>query len=228
MIVHRVDLKWSLWSADESTWEERNAVEALAAMKDAAAGGEVVRIHTTPRKEGRYGTVEIGCRPDHFKAEYDRLLPELNKAYDALDDDGKERVARLDDLFHAGDRAGLIAWAQETLPDAFRAPEPPAPTNVAYVRFQAIWDAPRDLVPDSVPEDRREEIEELIRVWLYDNTGGFADDPDDSIGAQIEADVTADSFEELLSDIDEIEAALIDREKQNSAALDAFLAEMLS
>jgi len=221
MTVHRIDLKWSLWSVNEETWEERGASKALAAMKAAAAGGDPVTVHTTPGKEIRYGTVTIGRRPDHFMAEHARFLPQLTAAYDRLSEEQRAEAEALEAAFFDGDRAGFIAWAQEQVPEAFTTPEPPAPTNVAYVHFCALWDDPADLVPDSVSEERREEVEDQIRSWLA-NGAGF-DESGDAVGAQIDAEVEAGDFAELLRDIDEIENALLEREAANSKALDEFL-----
>lgn len=57
-----VDLKWSLWSKDESTWEERQP-GLLARMEAAFNGtGPKLEITTAPRKEIRYGSVTISKR----------------------------------------------------------------------------------------------------------------------------------------------------------------------
>lgn len=57
-----VDLKWSLWSKDESTWEERSP-GLLARMREAFNGtGPALEINTAPRKEIRCGFVTISKR----------------------------------------------------------------------------------------------------------------------------------------------------------------------
>lgn len=54
-----VDLKWGLWSPDKSIWEER-APGVWKKLERAFKGtGPAVTVHTAPRKEIRYGTVEV-------------------------------------------------------------------------------------------------------------------------------------------------------------------------
>jgi hypothetical protein len=70
-----VDLKWSLWSAECVTWEDYGYGEALRLMEEALGGGEPVTIHTAPRKEIRYGSVEVGEKIAfiQFRTEWDEL-----------------------------------------------------------------------------------------------------------------------------------------------------------
>jgi hypothetical protein len=69
---HRVDLKWSLWSANEGSWEDY-APDALAALKAGIDDGEMlkhggyIRILTAPRKEIRSGEVCIFAHEGHIK-----------------------------------------------------------------------------------------------------------------------------------------------------------------
>lgn len=51
-----IDLKWSLWSADEGYWEER-APAALVMLR--GMNENTLVIKTSPKKEIRYGTVTI-------------------------------------------------------------------------------------------------------------------------------------------------------------------------
>lgn len=70
---HRVDLKWSLWSANEGSWEDY-APDALAALKAGIEDGEMlehggyIRILTAPRKEIRSGEACIFAHEGHIKA----------------------------------------------------------------------------------------------------------------------------------------------------------------
>ncbi len=71
---HRVDLKWSLWSARVGCWEEY-APETLALLRAGIEGGHMLEdgwncvIHTAPRKEIRCGTVEIYARDGRIFAD---------------------------------------------------------------------------------------------------------------------------------------------------------------
>lgn len=67
--VIRVDLKWSAWSKDHGCWDDHapGIWEKLAALPI----GQVVTVRSSPRKEIRYGTVEIShvahpTRPEGF------------------------------------------------------------------------------------------------------------------------------------------------------------------
>lgn len=53
-----VDLKWGLWSRDFSTWDDQ-APGVLIDLFDALIRGETVTIRTAPRKEIRFGSVDI-------------------------------------------------------------------------------------------------------------------------------------------------------------------------
>src|SRR5512137_184625 len=84
MISKRVDLKWSLWSADPDYWEEHDGGEVLAAMRAALAGGDVVEVVTAPRKEIKFGRVLVGEGRANvsFRSEWDSisdLLGELGE-----------------------------------------------------------------------------------------------------------------------------------------------------
>lgn len=87
-----VDLKWSLWSADWMTWNEKTGQPDLEAepgymwkrMEQAFDGSaRPVRVHTAPRKEIRFGTVYItqGQAEVDFEAVWDEAycLVELVK-----------------------------------------------------------------------------------------------------------------------------------------------------
>ena len=71
---HRVDLKWSLWSADEAHWQEY-APETLALLRAGITDGHMLEsgegctIRTGPRKEINYGTVSIYPRDGHLFAD---------------------------------------------------------------------------------------------------------------------------------------------------------------
>jgi len=71
---HRVDLKWSLWSARVEHWEEY-APETLALLRAGIEGGHMLEsgegcvIRTAPRKEIRHGTVEIYPRDGRIFAD---------------------------------------------------------------------------------------------------------------------------------------------------------------
>lgn len=55
-----VDLKWSLWSAERSTWQDKGLEKHLRAMEDAFVGRtKEFTVHTAPRKEIRYGRVTV-------------------------------------------------------------------------------------------------------------------------------------------------------------------------
>jgi len=225
MKEHRVDLKWSLWSEDPGTWEEY-APAALADMEAAAAGGEAVRIYTAPRKEIRYGMVDIPpSGKDIMDQEYDRWLPRLEKVYAQLPPAKKKRVEQLDADFHEGKRAGFIAWAQGHFPTAFTRRAPIA-TNTAYVFFRTIWDAPYELVPDEIPDEARDMAEARIVEWFY-NSYGFDESGEDPIGAAIDTTVTARSFEDLMAQIDGVEAALLSLDNDSANAFDNFLADLV-
>lgn len=57
--MEAVDLKWSLWTADRGIWDEY-APGAWSEMRKAFFGkSDEVTVHTAPRKEIRYGTVEV-------------------------------------------------------------------------------------------------------------------------------------------------------------------------
>jgi len=58
-----IDLKWSLWSADEAVWEEY-APDTLSHLRSYLEGedsdsGDIFCIHTAPRKEIRFGHVTL-------------------------------------------------------------------------------------------------------------------------------------------------------------------------
>lgn len=91
----KVDLKWSLWTEDESTWEEYRAKDVLEKVKAAFEGGEQFTVYTAPRKEIRYGSVTVskGKAVVEFNAVWDSpqsLLPdglwENDLAVDAVHD----------------------------------------------------------------------------------------------------------------------------------------------
>jgi hypothetical protein len=70
-----VDLKWALWSAERITWEDNGHGDALRQMEAALGGGETVTVLTAPRKEIRYGRVEVGEKTAfvQFRTEWDEL-----------------------------------------------------------------------------------------------------------------------------------------------------------
>ena len=53
----KVDLKWSLWSADKETWEER--APSVWSQLEEMTPGDSSTIESAPRKEIRYGSVTI-------------------------------------------------------------------------------------------------------------------------------------------------------------------------
>ena len=109
----RIDLKWSLWSADIEHFEEY-APETLKHLKAGFDGafaeyGDYVVIVTAPRKEIRYGKVTIDPKTDRvtvtFRAEWDDdqeeqgvwesdefELPETLEEFMKLVDDAEARL----------------------------------------------------------------------------------------------------------------------------------------
>jgi hypothetical protein len=109
----RIDLKWSLWSADIEHFEEY-APETLKHLRAGFAGdfaeyGDYVVITTAPRKEIRYGKVTIDPKTDRvtvtFRAEWDDdqeeqgvwesdefELPETLEEFMKLVDDAEARL----------------------------------------------------------------------------------------------------------------------------------------
>lgn len=63
----KVNLKWSLWSKDQDTWEEY-APGVLKQIKEIVESGEFATVHTAPSREIRYGTVVIWKTLDVFRA----------------------------------------------------------------------------------------------------------------------------------------------------------------
>lgn len=81
MQKHNVDLKWSLWMASEAEFAERVEEGVLDDMKKAFAGEiEECQINTAPKKEIRYGKVNIYEGGAHVELSY-----EWDEPYEFLD-----------------------------------------------------------------------------------------------------------------------------------------------
>jgi hypothetical protein len=98
-----VDLKWSLWSADEATWEECAPdiwVKMLAAYLGVA---QPLVVFTAPRKEIRGGRVTIrpGAAEVSFRCTWDDI-PSLMDTY-GLDAENEELRADVTTYFEGGD-----------------------------------------------------------------------------------------------------------------------------
>lgn len=65
----KVDLKWSLWSADKKHWEQHapRVWEDIEKLK----AGQKMHVRTAPRKEIRYGSAVIKRHPDCYVAAVD-------------------------------------------------------------------------------------------------------------------------------------------------------------
>jgi hypothetical protein len=84
MKEYSIDLRWSLWAAYPEEFDSPRAQEALAAMRAAFEGGvfadeEEVTIHTAPKKEIRFGRVEVfeGGAKVEFSFEWDEPYEQL-------------------------------------------------------------------------------------------------------------------------------------------------------
>lgn len=87
-----VDLKWSLWTTDESIWQDY-----APGVLDKIKRGEVAVLRTAPRKEIRYGDVEFldnGKVLVNFRTEWDEPYDLANTLCPAGDDEAEvERIA---------------------------------------------------------------------------------------------------------------------------------------
>ena len=114
--VRTVDLKWSVWSMDKAYWEEyspgtwdwmREWFDASLddGNPESAGLSEGPRIvHTAPRKEIEFGTVEIlpGEAHIHFYTEYDEgIRKEAPHIFDTIE------AETFDELMHLIDHRAL-------------------------------------------------------------------------------------------------------------------------
>lgn len=103
-LVFAVDLKWSLWTTNERIWRDRAPdawMPLRAGIEDGCLeeSGDRLVIHTAPRKEIRFGTVELWFDGEHnrlkatinFSAEWDEV-PDLLDAlgFDRCDKQAEE------------------------------------------------------------------------------------------------------------------------------------------
>ena len=94
-----VDLKWSLWTTDESIWEDY-----APGVLDKIKRGEVSVLRTAPRKEIRYGKVEFlsgGSVLVDFRSEWDEPYDLANTLCPAGDDEAE--VARIAEYLRSRD-----------------------------------------------------------------------------------------------------------------------------
>jgi hypothetical protein len=94
-----IDLRWSLWTADEDGFAENDHNQkVLDAMKAAFAGGRPVTVNTAPKKEIRFGSVDItkGTANVHFSFEWDEDYEHLYRVEEIAPDlsPKEERDAR--------------------------------------------------------------------------------------------------------------------------------------
>lgn len=88
-----VDLKWSLWSQYEEHWRDYSREgEVWDAMRASFLGcGPNVKIWTAPRKEIRYGLVNVShrCADGYFRTEWDEphALADTLGLLDGMSDD---------------------------------------------------------------------------------------------------------------------------------------------
>lgn len=57
---------------------------------------------------------------DYWNAEFDRILPQLNAAFDRLPEPEQAKTQELEATFNHGDREPFIQWARSVVPDAFQ------------------------------------------------------------------------------------------------------------
>jgi len=88
----------------------------------------------------------------------------------------------------------------------------------AHADFVAVWDSPADLAPD----DASDEDVQCVAEWFEEYHDG---DPESPVGAHVEEDVEAATFDELMVKIDACEDRLLEEEKERSKSFDEFLAE---
>lgn len=100
-IEFEVDLKWGLWDTDESIWEDcegESGKEIYQKMREAFKGeGAPVTIQTAPRKEIRFGTVDIyeGGASVKFHTHWDSpwdLLPDCLPDDEEVQEDFKNLI----------------------------------------------------------------------------------------------------------------------------------------
>jgi hypothetical protein len=86
IVLHEadVDLKYALWSADPSYWEDY-APGVYGMMEDLQGTLDLLIINTAPRKEIRYGRVEINVMEDGQWAARGTFHTEWDDVYDLLD-----------------------------------------------------------------------------------------------------------------------------------------------
>lgn len=96
----RIDLKWSLWSADVGTFEEHVSEEGLALMRQAFEGtGKPVLVRTAPDKEIRFGSVliERGEMTYEFSCEWDDSRDLITEELDLSDELAESLAADITD-----------------------------------------------------------------------------------------------------------------------------------
>ncbi len=88
----RVDLKWSLWTTDESVWEEY-ALGILGKMALALEQSGGFTIYTAPRKEIRCGSVTVRKVPEgfHARVEFSEEWDDTSCLLDAFGLEEKDR-----------------------------------------------------------------------------------------------------------------------------------------
>lgn len=96
----------------------------------------------------------------------------------------------------------------------------------ANVEFYAVWDSPIDLIPENCPKKWKKKMKEEIETYFTFGYG-FYDGGENPIGASVQNEVTASTFEELLQKIDTHEEELLELERESSKEFHAYCESIL-